>query len=240
VDQFPYIFLWLTAAFLIADYPLQSNLVFQIRYKYKYGGLLHVALHALAGLFLLYPYLSHWQIWAAFGATLVLHYFIDTVSKKNILMWLADQAAHIALIVGVAFVGRNLAPLELPETVARYYFNVPIALYVIGYVAATFAGTILIFFVKITFRKDYQARPILLFEKTTGVISRALVVTAVILGFKLTPAFFFVAPVPDLLRLYQVVTARGIDEKHYKDVYPSDIIISFVYAGAIGIALAFV
>jgi hypothetical protein len=116
---------------------------------------------------------------------------------------------------------------------------VPFALYVIGYLAATFAGTIFVFFVKATFQKDYQTRRILLYEKTTGVLSRAIVVTAIILGFKLTPAFFFVAPVPDLLRLYQVVTLRG-DERHYKDVYPADVLISFLYAAAIGVALAFV
>lgn len=239
MDQFQYIFLWLTAAFLIADYPLQSNLVFAIRYKYKFGGLLHVALHALAGLFLLYPYLSHWQIWVTFGATIVLHYFIDTVSKKNIFMWLGDQALHIALIAGVALLCRNLQPVELPAILGKYYFNTTFALYVIGYVAATFAGTILVFFFKLTFRRDYEARPILLYEKTTGVISRAIVVTAIILGFKVTPAFFFISPVPDLLRLYQVVTLRT-EEKHYKDVFPSDIVISFLFAAAIGVALAFV
>jgi hypothetical protein len=238
LDQFKYILLWLVAAFLIADYPLQSNLVFQIRYKYKFGGLLHVAIHALAGLFLLYPFLVHWQIWVAFAATIVLHYFIDTVSKTNILMWLGDQAAHLILIAGVAFLCRNLQPVPLPHIIAKYYFNVPFVLYVIGYLAATFAGTIFIFFVKMTFQKDYQARPILSYEKTTGVISRAIVVTAIILGFKLTPAFFFAAPVPDLLRMHQVVTLRG-DERHYKDVYPTDVLISFVYAAAIGVALAF-
>lgn len=239
MGQFKYILLWLIAAFLVADYPLQSNLVFEIRYKYRFGGLLHVAIHALAGLFLLYPFLVHWQIWVAFGATIILHYFIDTVSKTNIFMWLADQGAHVALIAGVALLCRNLEPVPLPDVVAKYYFNVPFALYVIGYLAATFAGTILVFFVKMTFQKDYQTRPILLYEKTTGVLSRAIVVTAIILGFKLTPAFFFVAPVPDLLRLYQVVTLRG-DQRHYKDVYPADVLISFLYAAAIGVALAFV
>jgi hypothetical protein len=239
LDQFRYIFLWLIAAFLIADYPLQSNFVFEIRYKYRFGGTLHVALHALAGLFLLYPYLVHWQIWAAFGATIVLHYFIDTVSKTNIYMWAADQAAHIVLILGVAFLCRGLQPIPLPHVIARYYFNVPFALYVIGYLAATFAGTIFVFFIKSTFKKGFETRPILIYEKTTGVLSRAIVVTAVILGFKLTPAFFFAAPVPDLLRLYQVVTLRG-REPHYKDVYPSDVAISFLYAAAIGVALAFI
>jgi len=239
LDQFKYILLWLIAAFLIADYPLQSNLVFEIRYKYKFGGLLHVAIHALAGLFLLYPYLAHWQMWAAFGATIVLHYFIDTVSKTNIFMWAGDQASHVALIVGAALLCRHLQPVPLPDIVAKYYFNVPFALYVIGGLAATFAGTIFVFFVKMTFRKDYHTRPILLYEKTTGVLSRAIVVAAVVLGFKLTPAFFFIAPVPDLLRLYQVVTLRGT-ENHYKDVYPGDVLISFAYAAAIGVALAFV
>ncbi len=239
MNQFPYITLWLVVAFLLADYPLQSNLVFQIRYKYKYGALLHIAIHALAGLFLLYPYLGHWQVWAAFGATIALHYFIDTVNKKNIYMWLADQAAHIGLIALVGVLCRNLQPAALPDVITAYYFDTTIAWYIIGYLVATFAGTIFIFFVKVTFRPGHKPGPILPYEKTTGVVARALVVTAIILGFKLTPAFFFVAPVPDLLRLYQVITMRGA-EGHYKDVYPTDVVVSFVYAGAAGIALALI
>jgi hypothetical protein len=238
LDQFKYIALWLITAFLVADYPLQSNLVFEFRYKYKYGGLLHVAIHALVGLVFISPYLTHWQVWAAFGATIFLHYFIDTVSKSNIFMWLVDQSAHILLILGAAFLCRNLQPIELPAVVARYYFSVPFALYVIGYLAAAFAGTILILFVKLTFLRDYKPRPLLTYEKLTGVISRAIVVTAVILGVKVSPAFFFAAPVPDLIRLYLVLSRRG-DEKHYRDIYVQDVIISFVYAAAIGVALSF-
>jgi len=239
VGQFPNIFLWLVVAFLVADYPLQLNVVLQIRYKYRYGGALHAAIHALAGFFFLYPYLGHWQIWAAYGATIVAHYFIDTVSKKNVFMLLGDQAAHFLLMAAVAFLCRGLAPLALPPLLARYYFDVHIPLYITGYLAATFAGTIVIYFLKMTFRRGYGPRPILLYEKTTGVLSRALVVTAVLLGFKLSPAFFFLAPVGDLLRLYQVVTLRG-DDRAYKNVYVADVIISFVYAAAIGAALALV
>ncbi len=240
MDQFLYIFLWLVVAFLVADYPLQSNLVFQFRYKYRFGGLLHVAIHALAGLFLVYPYLARWQIWAAFGGTIVAHYFIDKISKRNIYMWLfVDQAAHIGLIALAAFFCRHLVPLKLPALVAQYYFSTRVALYLIGYLAATFAGTIFVYFVKVTYRRGYGVPPIHMFEKTTGVVARAVVVTAVILGFKLTPAFFFLAPVPDLLRFYQVVTLRN-DKKNYKDVYVPDVIVSFVYAALIGGALAFV
>jgi len=239
VNQFPYIFGWLVVAFLVADYPLQSNVVFQFRYKYRFGGLLHVAIHAFTAFFFLYPFLNHWQLWAAVGATIICHYPIDTVTKKNIFMWVGDQAAHIALIALAAFVGRNLAPVTLPPLLSRYYFNLSFIVYIIGYLTATFVGTIFVLFVNMTFRRGYEARPILLYEKATGVIARAIVTTAMLLGFKLTPAFFLLAPVPDLLRIYQIVTLRG-DAETYKGIYVSDIIVSFFFAAGIGAALAFV
>ena len=131
-----------------------------------------------------------------------------------------------------------MSGVELPAVIARYYFNVPFAFYVIGYLAAAFAGTILVMFVKLTFRRDYQPRPLLTYEKLTGVVSRSLVLTAIILGSKVSAAFFLAAPVPELIRLYLVLSRRG-DEKHYRDIYVQDVIISFVYAAAIGVALSF-
>lgn len=237
MGHFPFIAGWLVVAFLVADYPLQSNVVFQFRYKYRYGGLLHVAIHALAAYFFVWPYLNHWQVWLAVGVTIACHYPIDTVSKKNILMWLVDQSIHLALIGGAAFAVRNLEPVTLPPLLSRYYFNGVVIIYAVGYLVATFVGTIFIYFINMTFRRGFEARPILLYEKATGVIARAVAVTAVVLGFKVTAAFFLLAPVPDLLRIYQVVTLRGENDT-YKGVYVSDIIISFFYATAVGVALA--
>ena len=114
------IFLWLFAAFLVADYPLQFNFVFQTRYKYRWGGLLHVGIHTVTGLIFLIPYLNHWRVWAAYLGTMVLHYFVDTINKKNIFMWFADQATHIAGIVAVAVICAGLKPLALPALVAKY------------------------------------------------------------------------------------------------------------------------
>ena len=239
MGQFWNIFLWLVVGFLVADYPLQLNLVFKIRYKYRFGGLLHVGIHFLAALLFVVPYLAHWQMWALIAATIFIHYFVDTVNKKNIFMFFADQAVHIGLIAGVAFLGRNLEPFKLPDVAAVWYFNRAVALYAIGYVAATFAGTIIIYFIKMTFRRDYNGRAILGYEKATGVLARAWVVTAVILGFKVSPGFYLAAPVPDLIRLYGVLARRG-DDRHYRNVYPVDILISFLYAAAIGVALTLV
>jgi len=239
VNNFWNIFLWLYVAFLVADYPLQLNVVFRVRYKYRYGGLLHVGIHFLSGLFFLLPYLVHWQIWALFTATIILHYFIDTVNKKSVWMLLADHAAHFGLIAVLAWLARNLQPAPLPALCARWYLDPAVPLYGIGYLAATYAGTIFIFFLKMTFRPGYFGRPLLGYEKTTGVIARAVTATAVILGFKLTPAFFAVAPVPELLRLYRVWTRRG-EDGHYRDVYIWDVAVSFVWAAAIGVALSFV
>jgi hypothetical protein len=239
MDNFTNIFLWLCVVHLVADYPLQTNLVFGFRYKYKYGGLLHVGIHFVVGAVFLFPYILNWQIWVVLAVSNVIHYFIDTVAKKNIWMFLGDQAAHLVIITAGAFVAASAAPMALPDAVARYYFSTSFPLYVIGYLAATYMGTIVIYFVKVTFRSDYAGRGIFGYEKFTGVAARAVTVTAILLGARYHPAFFLAAPAGEVLRLAHVLWKKE-DGGQYKDVFYADIIISFIYAAAVGAALTFV
>jgi hypothetical protein len=239
MGNFTNILLWLCVAFVVADYPLQTNFVFAFRYKYRYGGILHVAIHFVVGAVFLFPYLLNWRMWVVLVVLNVLHYFIDTVSKKNIWMFFADQAAHLVLIVAGAFFAAGAVPMVLPETIARYYFSTSFPLYIIGYIAATFVGTIVIYFVKMTFRSDYAGRGIFGYEKSTGVLSRAATVTAILLGARYHPVLFLAAPVGEGLRLAHVMS-KSKDDHQYRDVYYFDVILSFVYAAAIGIALAFI
>ncbi len=239
MGNFTNIFLWLCVAFLVADYPLQTNFVFAFRYRYKYGGVLHVAIHFVVGVVFLIPYLHNWRIWVVLVVLNALHYFIDTISKKNIQMFFGDQAVHLILIVAGAFFAAGAAPMFLSETVARYYFSTSFPLYLIGYVAATFAGTIVIYFVKMTFRSDYAGRGIFGYEKFTGALSRAATVTAILLGARYHSVLFLTAPVGEGLRLAHIMS-KSNDGNQYRDVYYLDVILSFVYAAAIGIALTFV
>ncbi|UCE27500.1 MAG: DUF3307 domain-containing protein [Candidatus Coatesbacteria bacterium] len=239
MGNFVNISLWLCVAFLVADYPLQTNFVFAFRYKYKYGGIFHVSIHFVMGTVFLFPYLINWQIWVVLVVLNVLHYFIDTVAKKNIWMLFADQAAHLVLIVAGAFFAAGAIPMALPDTVARYYFSTSLPLYLIGYIVATFAGTIVIYFVKMTFRSDYTGRGIFGYEKFTGVLSRAATVTAILLGARYHPALFLAAPLGEGLRLAHIMS-KTKDDRQYRDVYYLDVILSFVYAAAIGTALTFV
>lgn len=233
------IFLWLCVAFLVADYPLQTNKVFEFRYKYRLGGLLHVIIHFLAAFVLLFPYLLGWQIWVVLVVTNVAHFFIDTVSKKNIWMFVGDHAAHFALILLGAVFAAEAEPLVLPTPLSEVYFSNGFLIYLIGYLAATYMGGIVIYFLKMTFRPDYAGRGIYGYEKFSGVLARAATVTGVLLGAKVHPAFFATVPVGEGLRLAHVMS-KSEENPHYRDVYYGDTVISFVYAAAIGTALAFV
>jgi hypothetical protein len=176
-------------------------------------------------------------MWVFYGATIAIHYLVDTVNKKNIWMWFGDQAIHLVLIGVVAWLCRDLQPFALPAAVARWYFDPALPVYVIGYVLAAFAGTIFIYFIKMTFVPDYGPRPILTYEKATGVIARAATLTAVILGFKISPAFFVVAPIPEMIRLAAVLAKRG-DGGDHRNVYPLDVGISFVFTLVLAAGLA--
>jgi hypothetical protein len=239
MGSFTNIFLWLCVVHLVADYPLQTNFVFSFRYKYKHGGLLHVGIHFVIGAVFLLPYLLNWQIWVVLAVSNVIHYFIDKISKTNLWMFLGDQAAHLAIIAAGAFVAAGAVPMALPDTVGHYYFSTSLPLYVIGYLAATFMGTIVIYFIKVTFRPDYAGRGIFGYEKFAGALARAATVTAILLGARYHPAFFLTAPAGEGLRLAHVFW-KSENRGQYKDVYYADIIISFVYAAAVGAALTFV
>jgi hypothetical protein len=234
MGQFWHIFLWLTIAHLIADFPLQTNRVFSVRYKYKFGGLIHVAIHFIVGLALLVPFLGSIKFWLLYTVITVAHYFIDTIKKKNIWAFFGDQLSHIALLAGVAFFCRYDVPFQIPQWLGAYYYNIPLLVYITGYLLVIFVGVIIVLFLK---RGERATIPPSLYEKTTGGLARAWTLTVIILAFNIHWSFVVLAPAGEVIRLIIVNAKRELPHLSYKNVLPRDIVISFIYSFLISIII---
>lgn len=235
MGQFWYIFLWLIIAHILADFPLQTNRVFAARYKYKFGGIIHVSIHYIVGLILLFPYLASWEFWLSFTAVTIIHYFIDTIKKGNIWAFVLDQVSHLIVLAGVAFLCRGVVSLNIPDWLSIYYLNTNLLVYLIGYLTAAYIGTIVVLFLK---SDKYRKKPPTGYEKITGVLARVATLTCVILAFKLHWGFAVLIPIPETIRFLIVYSKRKLPHLPYRNITPRDVVVSFIYTLIVAIPLS--
>lgn len=89
---------------LVADFPLQTNYLFQVKRKSTVGLLLHVSIHALTAFLLTGLRLDLWYVWFYL---LVSHALIDwgKLQYKSSKQWgsfLLDQLAHFLVMIVIA------------------------------------------------------------------------------------------------------------------------------------------
>jgi hypothetical protein len=222
-------FLLLLLAHMIADYPLQTDWVFKVRYVHRSGILVHVFLQVLTTIVLLFPYLLNLRTWLAIAGIFVTHLLIDQIRKNNIWVFLLDQALHLGVIVAATLAMRGIGPISLPSWLAIFWLNNTFIMILVGFLTATFAGTILILFIKITWRPGFTIQQGLSsYEKTTGVLSRGLVFVLAILGWYASPVFYPFIIIPPMLRLFFWHRWRE-ESGQYRNVYLADIIVGFIY-----------
>lgn len=108
----------LLLAHLIADFPLQTDLIFRLKTKNWMGVALHAGVHVVVTALLLPSSLYTWPLLALLG---VLHFLCDWTklrcpSNSQASIFLLDQAVHVAVLLLLAggFVGiQPLLPLWL-------------------------------------------------------------------------------------------------------------------------------
>lgn len=222
------VFLLLLLSHLIADFPFQTNFVFKARYKYKYGGIFHILIHTVLNIFFLTPYILYYQTWIGIGIISITHYFIDRMKKSNIVTFLLDQVLHIAIIIVVAFIMRDLKPQYILGDINKLFFNHKLLIILIGFLFTTFFNTILLHFIKITWYSDYEGTQLEGYEKYSGFLDRGLVYFIVLLSLLYEKYYFLpLSLVPPVARIAIWNMMRG-KYKDYKNVYLQDIILGFV------------
>lgn len=155
-------FLRLFLAHLIADFPLQTNKIFEFKKSTPYGILIHTGIYFLISVVLSIPYLKNLDALIFLIFLFLVHTFIDiskirkASSKDGLKEFLLDQVKHFLslILVFLSPSSREVAYLSLPrglEIIERFYNSDYYILLGIGYFFVSFAGTIFYFYIVKTF-----------------------------------------------------------------------------------------
>ncbi len=170
-------------AHLIADFILQPYALVVLKRR-PVGLAVHSGIHALVTAVIAAPFLPRW--WIILPLSAVVHYAIDrwkvssrqTTGLPSLMLFLFDQALHLgalALVVLVAGLplGRQVG-YGSDGLVSTMYYAVP-------YVAATFAGAILIYQIAVALGTRPDPNELLLPAlRAAGLAQRALAVSLVL------------------------------------------------------------
>lgn len=199
--------LYLVLAHLIGDFVLQPSELVKLKQR-PIGLAIHAGIHSLIMLpvaALIFP--RWWLIVPVLG---VIHYLIDyakvtlapSTGPASLAAALFDQAVHLGvlamtvLLAGVPL--RDDVTFGPPSLAAVLYYATP-------YIAATFAGSILVYQVAVAFRTRPAPEDLLSsWARLAGYAERGLLLTAVLF---LAPAFWAIGGVGYVARF-------GIDRRH--------------------------
>jgi hypothetical protein len=188
--------LYLVLAHLIADFILQPYKLVQLK-RGPVGLTIHSGVHVLVTAVIVAPFLPRW--WIVVPLSAIVHYVIDrwkvttgpTDGPVSLAMFLLDQALHLgALALVVLAAGLPLdgqVGYGSERLVTAMYYAVP-------YVAATFAGAILVYQIAVAFHTRPDPGALLsLGPRAAGLATRALALSLVLFA---APAWWWVGVVP--------------------------------------------
>ncbi len=106
-----FLFLKLVLAHLIADFILQFEELYQLKVKSFLGQLIHVLIHTLVTLAILFPYLNEPFIWGFVAGASFIHLTQDVLKYKfttktpvhTFLYFIGDQLCHILVLSTIFF-----------------------------------------------------------------------------------------------------------------------------------------
>lgn len=146
------ILLYLLLAHLLADFVFQSNKLITWKKKDWKGVFMHVFIHWVTSLLLLFPFLSKPQFPIVVTVIALSHFIIDSLKirfekedKRYVKIFLADQELHLIVIVLGAFVLEEFGGAETAKSQIPVYANVGMMIYWIFSVVVTFFYSILKF-----------------------------------------------------------------------------------------------
>jgi len=186
-------FYLLLLAHVLADFPLQTDTVFRLKQKSMMGVLLHAGIFTAVALIIFFPFLAQAAVWIAILALTLLHLVIDRAkvflslrkATDNFIYFAVDQALHfISIWVAGSWLGRTT--MAATPSLPSLYTNSRLVLILIALVLASFAGSLVIFYVEKSLLHRTHPDRHLLFPKQRdrwpGIITRMLGTLGLILG----------------------------------------------------------
>ncbi|MDI6782727.1 MAG: DUF3307 domain-containing protein [bacterium] len=155
-----YIFYRLLLAHLLAEFPLQFDLIYRLKVSKKTGIWLHAFIFFAVAVLLLIPWWGVGRFWVFLVFLLLTHYALDRLKiifyrrfqVDNLGIFLLDQVAHIGCISLVFFIEldeklRYNLPTALNAFTVVYQDNQLILIF-IGYLFATFGASFLVYYLE--------------------------------------------------------------------------------------------
>ena len=134
-------------AHLLGDFVFQPNKLIEEKYHSWLGLSLHTLIVGIFFAFVLFPYWQHSFTWIATAILMASHFIQDSFKvyinknfnkKRSLTPFLLDQFLHLLVII---LLGRGLMDLTfapMPQWVISLYFYLPLTLFVLGLLIATF------------------------------------------------------------------------------------------------------
>lgn len=157
------IFYRLVLAHLMADFCLQTDKIFAIKVKYRWGVLLHGSIVGIISFILTFPYLHDIQVVSSLILLLILHIFQDKekivyslhIERNSLFTFLIDQILHIGAMGLACFGFSNLMPIIYTGIIWDIYWSNKMIIVLILLCVVTYGVNILISYIKNTiFRKE--------------------------------------------------------------------------------------
>lgn len=186
-------FYLLLLAHVLADFPLQTDTVFRLKQKSMMGVLLHAGIFTAVALIIFFPFLAQAAAWTAILALTLLHIVIDRAkvflslrkARDNFIYFAVDQVLHfVSIWIAGDWLGRTT--LATTPSIPALYYNDRFFLILIALVLASFAGSLVIFYVEQSLLHRTHPDRHLLFPKQRdrwpGIVTRLLGTLGLILG----------------------------------------------------------
>ena len=190
------VWLYLLLAHLVADFMLQPYELVKLKSQ-PLGLAIHSGVHALITIIIAGPVLPRW--WLVIPLLTVAHYFVDrtkvesgfTTGPASFLAFLVDQVAHLGVLAGAVLVAG--VPLDHAVKYASAGLTA-VVYYAVPYVAAMFAGAIVMYQIAVAFNTRGNPPDLLAPRlRITGMVERGLALTVVLF---LQPALWWLGVVP--------------------------------------------
>lgn len=232
-----FLFYRLLLAHLIADFPLQFSRLFRLKMEGIKGTILHGSVFGILAILMSVPYikLSFVGIYLIF--LWVFHILIDWTKvkimtrfkKDNLALFLWDQAMHL---VSMAIVIPFSLKRSQPSFLGSLYLSDMFIVTAILYVVASFAATVIIYYLKKSF-----VSPDTLFPgsgKYLDTLERSLVFVLIVL-----PGYFYVL-VPAVIAVKSAVCIKKKFHSNNYDFSLFNLVASYSIAIASAVILRFI
>ncbi|HNT35848.1 MAG TPA: DUF3307 domain-containing protein, partial [bacterium] len=178
----------LVLAHLLADFPLQADVVFRWKKKGSFGVAIHAAIFVLVAYLLLLPMVRTVSVVVMIGSLGFVHFWIDETKLRlfrrievdNLWAFLADQALHfMSLLLAAWLFAKHAANVRLEPEMFRFTLQPMTCGVVTGLIVSSYFGVLITHYMeKMLFGSAYHNENLRPADKYLGILGRLCVTSA--------------------------------------------------------------